>query len=89
MKSFLKTYQATGPENSNWSLSYSVGYSAVEALIAIGGPQSTMALYALGGNGENWETAFKTVYGISWDEGATVLGKVLAAQYTADPLPKN
>jgi len=89
MKSFLKTYQATGPENSNWSLAYSVGYSAVEALIAIGGPQSTMALYALGGNGENWETAFKNVYGITWDEGATVLGKVLAAQYTADPLPKN
>lgn len=89
MKSFLKTYQVTGPENSNWSLSYSIGYSAVEALIAIGGPQSTMALYALGGNGENWETAFKNVYGISWDEGATVLGKVLAAQYTADPFAKN
>jgi hypothetical protein len=89
MKSFLKTYQVTGPENSNWSLAYSVGYSAVEALIAIGGPQSTMALYALGGNGENWETAFKNVYGISWDEGATVLGKVLAAQYTADPFSKN
>ena len=89
MKSFLKTYQPTGPENSNWSLAYSIGYSAVEALIAIGGPQSTMALYALGGNGENWETAFKNVYGITWDEGATVLGKVLAAQYTANPFPKN
>ena len=89
MKSFLTTYQATGPENSNWSLAYSIGYSAVEALIAIGGPQSTMALYALGGNGENWETAFKNVYGITWDEGATVLGKVLAAQYTASPFSKN
>ena len=89
MKSFLMTYQSTGPSNGNWSLSYSIGYSAVEALIAIGGPQSTLALYALGGNGESWETAFKNVYGITWDQGATVLGKVLAAEYVAKPFPTN
>ena len=86
MKAFLMNYQSTGPDNYNWSLAYSIGYSAVEALIAIGGPQSTMALYALGGNGEDWSTAFQHVYGITWDQGATVIGKVLAAEYTAKPL---
>lgn len=88
MKSFLIDYQVTGPQNRNWMLAYSIGYSAVETLIAIGGARATMALYALGSNGENWETAFKHVYGISWDEAATVLGKVLAAQYAANPMQK-
>lgn len=89
MKSFLMTYQSTGPSNGNWSLAYSIGYSAVEALVAIGGPQSTLALYALGASGENWETAFKHVYGITWEQGATALGKVLAAEYSAKPLSSN
>lgn len=86
LKKFLTEYQPTGPENSNWSLAYSVGYATVEALIAIGGPQATLALYALGANGENWDTAFKHVYGISWDEAATYLSQVLAAEYAAKPL---
>jgi len=88
MKSFLMDFQPTGPQNKNWPLAYSIGYSAVEALIAIGGPRATLALYALGSNGENWETAFRHVYGISWDEGATALGKVLAAEYAANPIQK-
>jgi hypothetical protein len=69
-------------------LAYSIGYSAVETLIAIGGPRATLALYALGANGEKWETAFKNVYGISWDQGATVLSQVLAAEYAANPMEK-
>ena len=57
-----------------------------EALIAIGGPQSTLALYTLGAKGQDWPTAFKNVYGISWEEGSTVLAKVLAAEYAAKPM---
>jgi len=86
LKSFLMDYQATGPQNKNWPLAYSIGYATVETLIAIGGPQATLALYALGANGESWETAFMHVYGISWNEAATVLGKVLAAEYAAKPM---
>ena len=67
-------------------LAYSIGFATVEALIAIGGPQSTLALYTLGAKGEDWPTAFKHVYGISWDEGSTVLSKVLAAEYAAKPM---
>jgi hypothetical protein len=88
LKSFLMDYQVTGPANKNWMLAYSIGFAAVETLIAIGGPRATLALYALGSNGEDWATAFKHVYGISWDEGATVLGKVLAAQYAASPIQR-
>jgi hypothetical protein len=87
-KSFLMNAQKASPENPNWMLAYSIGYSAVETLIAIGGPRATLALYALGANGEKWETAFKNVYGISWDQGATVLSQVLAAEYAANPMEK-
>jgi hypothetical protein len=87
-KSFLMNAQKASPENPNWMLAYSIGYSAVETLIAIGGPRATLALYALGANGEKWETAFKNVYGISWDQGATILSQVLAAEYAANPMEK-
>ena len=87
-KSFLMDAQKASPENANWPLAYTIGYAAVETLIAIGGPRATLALYALGANGEKWETAFKRVYGISWDQGATILSQVLAAEYTVNPVQK-
>jgi hypothetical protein len=66
-------------------MGYSVGMAATEALVAIGGPESTMALIALQANGNNFAEAFRKVYGITWDEGSTILGQVLAAEYAKDP----
>ncbi len=66
-----------------YQLGYDVGARAIEALVAIGGPQATMALFALGAEGQDFATAFKNVYGISWSEGSTILSKVLAAQYVS------
>ena len=86
LKAFLNGTEVAGPENNNWMLAYSIGYATVEALIAIGGPQSTLAIYTLAAKGEDWPTAFKHVYGITWDEGSTVLAKVLAAEYSALPM---
>ena len=72
-----------------YDLGYSVGALATEALVAIAGPQATMALYSLGAQGQDFATAFKSVYGISWSDGSTILSKVLAAQYlTFGPPPK-
>jgi hypothetical protein len=88
IKKFLTSTQVAGPSNPNWQLAYSMGMAAVEALSAIGGPQSTLALYTLGAKGEDWNTAFKDVYGITWDEGSTVLANVLAAEYAAKPINK-
>jgi hypothetical protein len=74
------------PGTGMYQAGYSVGFAATEALIAIGGPQATMALIAKGAEGATWSEAFKAVYGISWAEGAEVLGKVLAAEYSAKPV---
>jgi hypothetical protein len=86
LKKLLTSKQVASPENPNYALGYSVGYAATEVLVAVGGPQSTLALYTLGAQGKDWNTAFKSVYGISWDEGATVLSKVLAAEYAVNPI---
>ena len=75
-------------KNQDYQLGYSVGYAASEALIAIGGAQATIALLAKTAEGLTWDQAFKAVYGISWAEGADVLGKVLAAEYAVKPLKK-
>jgi hypothetical protein len=68
-------------KNPDWQLGYNIGYAATEALIAIGGPQATMALIAKGASGMKWADSFESVYGISWKSGAEVLGQVLAAEY--------
>jgi hypothetical protein len=70
-------------------LGYTVGALTVETLVAIAGPQSVMALYSLGAEGQTFEAAFQNVYGMSWSEASVILSKVLAAQYaTAGPPPK-
>jgi hypothetical protein len=72
-----------------YRLGYSVGALTTEALVAIAGPQSTMALFALAAEGQDFQTAFRSVYGISWSEASTILSKVLAAEYaTFGPPPK-
>jgi hypothetical protein len=68
-----------------YKMGYSVGMAATEALVAIAGPQSTMALIARQADGDNFAEAFLRVYGITWDEGSTILGQVLAAEYAKDP----
>jgi hypothetical protein len=72
--------------NNDWQLGYSIGYAATEVLVAIGGPQSTMALLVQTASGSTWAEAFQSVYGISWKDGADILGKALAAEYAAKPM---
>jgi hypothetical protein len=54
---------------------------AVEALSAIGGVQSTMALYALEANGHTFSESFKLVYGLSWEEAQPILAQVIVKDY--------
>jgi hypothetical protein len=72
--------------NNDWQLGYNIGFAATEVLVAIGGPQSTMALLAQTASGLTWAEAFQTVYGISWKDGANILGQVLEAEYAAKPI---
>ena len=66
---------------STYSWGYATGMLAVEALSAIGGGSSTMALYALEANGHTFSEAFKLVYGISWDEAQPILAQVIVKNY--------
>ena len=72
-----------------YQMSYTIGALATEALVAIAGPQATMAVYSLGAEGQDFTTAFENVYGISWSEASIILSKVLAEEYsTFGPPPK-
>lgn len=71
-----------------YKMSYSLGMAATEMLVAIGGPQSTLALIALQAEGQSFAEAFNAVYGITWEKGSTILGQALAAKYAATPYQK-
>lgn len=68
-----------------YSLGYGIGALVIEALTAIGGPQSTMAVVTLMGRGQTYGRAFKNVYGISWTTAAPILAQVAATEYAATP----
>jgi len=68
-----------------YQIGYSIGALAIEALTAIAGPQSHMAVLTLMGRGQSYEQAFKSVYGIAWTDAAPILARVAAAEYAATP----
>ncbi len=73
------------PPNPLYQLGYGIGALVVEALTAIGGSQSTLALLAEMGRGKSFSKAFSSVYGISWSAAAPILARVAAAEYAATP----
>ena len=85
--SILKFYEATGGSgNGKCSPSvrprvYDIGFFTVEALAAIKGINSTMDLVVSVGKGVSFETSFKNIYGISWNEAAPILAQAISRIY--------
>jgi len=73
------------PPTPVYQLGYGIGALVIEALTAIAGPQSTMAVVTLLGRGQSYDEAFKNVYDISWAKAAPILAQVAAVEYAATP----
>jgi hypothetical protein len=61
---------------------YDVGFMTVEALASIKGIESTMQVVAGVSQGFTFNQSFEKVYGISWNEAAPILAKVISVQYS-------
>lgn len=81
----LRFYEAfmTGTANSDIQryYLYTLGFSTIEALVAIGGIDSPMNLFLETTKGSTFEQAFKIIYGIDWKVAAPILAEVVSKQY--------
>lgn len=71
---------STCHDRNHYAYSYSLGAATIEALVSIGGSESWFALHQRLILGETMNQAFKSIYGITWDQAAPVLAQVVATK---------
>ena len=84
-ENILRFYESfsKAPEVSNIQrfYLYTLGWSTIEALAAIGGIDSPMNLFVETSKGLTFKQAFKKTYGIEWEAAAPILAEVVSKQY--------
>jgi hypothetical protein len=80
-ESVSKVLSSNNGQSDNGYFAYTVGARAVEALVVLNGADGILELWRLGAEGQNFETAFQNVYGISWAEAKPILSQAIANHY--------
>jgi hypothetical protein len=80
-ESVSKVLSSNNGQSDNGFFAYTVGARAVEALVVLNGADGILELWRLGAEGQNFETAFQNVYGISWAEAKPILSQTIANHY--------
>jgi hypothetical protein len=84
-ENILRFYESfsKAPEVSNIQrfYLYTLGWSTIEALAAIGGIDSPMHLFVETTKGLTFKQAFKKIYGLEWEAAAPILAEVVSKQY--------
>jgi hypothetical protein len=80
-ESVSKVLSSNNGQSDNGFFAYTIGARAVEALVVLNGADGILELWRLGAEGQNFETAFQNVYGISWAEAKPILSQAIANHY--------
>ena len=67
--------------SENGWLAYNVGSKVIEALVVLKGVDSILEFYNLGAKGQTFESAFQSIYGITWAEAKPILTQAISNHY--------
>jgi hypothetical protein len=67
--------------SENGWLAYNVGSKVMEALVVLKGVDSILEFYNLGAKGQSFESAFQSIYGITWAEAKPILTQAISNHY--------